>query len=524
MCGFAAVVRHSLGVSKSADARLGTGLHRDLGPIWQDLSIAEKDAILLETHEFQHHRLLHSTPLGVLLWRICQVTARDVLWLLSRVTDQFPQLLTQAPIRTWFSSDRFRAYLELSSGRDKATLEYMQDVAANLDRLLRLQAVLYGRKPGIAHAGMTRADLCDLLNQCFAYLAMRCDIPWERTWKTQLGSSLLFPTAESANARDLIEVDGTAMELWRLRAFGDSTGFAVRNEAALSGPYGPSHQRICTLYRADGEFAFSPFRVMTACLVACGGALDVAGHDRADPNDTLWIEDHLPWLRVDQIVADGGGFRARTLARSAAYAADLSSGSFIGAGSRWLSYYPAPFASAEHMVVSCASAGIELQLHILKKGLSSTFDTLSLLLVHKGDVEHEAVKLAARERADSDGTTLLVVEFSDGVRIIGPDDPIPQTHPLFGSAPHEYLRSSLFLSLGNLLLGVQSTGAIAAYEGTLAPNGRERARKLAAWVHQDLPEDQALHRWAGILELFQRVADPVASASESRDALASNAD
>lgn len=472
---FAASIRHTIGQSRGVFDKLSGPSLAASGEVWKALDDDDRQAYLLEQHEFAHHALMFSTPAGVLNWRMNQVISRDVQWVLVQCHKYGVEFIEGVPPRELVANHAWRVEFKRRSDVDRKTKRELLYTLEGLEDVLQLRRILF--EPGAAKifADLTFGELLDLLQRAFAYLEYRCEIPLRRTWRTRLPrKGRVFPEGRDFNLVDIAEVHAIAMELLVLRAVGDLDALWARVDRAREGPYGTAFEIALDATRGVNDLGLSPHQMQLLSLISFATAFDVAP-EAADP---VYVEDVLPWWRF----SSGSAFSATMVGDAIKNCMTLSRRPLIGPGSRWLemadvdwgSLANTDLARIEGATKTLTSLGLDRQVHAIHRGASLNWryiaTQLEVSLENLADLKFE--RLSGEAWRGEVQRSVLLVEYRDGLYFGHADygELYPAGSPYRMSLKHlDSYASPVAQILGQIINGALPRIMYAAYSGCVVP-------------------------------------------------------
>jgi hypothetical protein len=484
---FASSVKHSMSVSQRVFGLFagGGGFSRHAEK-WRRAADEDRRAFLLEHHEAAHHGLLFSTPAGVLLWRVDQVISRDIRYISTTLNQLgIPAPHNRCP-ENWLRSSEFTELLARNPAKPEHK-SYLLKVIKAVQLLRKFRALLFESDKLEYFADFTVGDCLDLFRFVYPYLAERCDLSWQGKWVTRLRKDTkLFPPERFFNIMDIAEAHAMAKELFILRAMGDRQGFEARAGRAVAGQFGAAFKVAMKIGRKDDDYGFSPHLVQMAALMALSTRIDLAGNA-----GELVIEEELPWWRFSE------GIPASDLVRSAETLQAVAARPLIGAGSKWLMFYPIDFGNLETLLPTLASFALDLQINLFHRAAAR-----NLLYLAKGVAARDA---SVQQREFDDWSEFLFlnqafVEYTDGLfcRWVDLSTIYKDDHPLRDLQGFDRLEEPLFQLLAHIVNGLCVKRALAVYGKKHVATADIVTAKLIAFVSEhyaDRREMDALQRY-----------------------------
>jgi hypothetical protein len=238
-------------------------------------------------HEQDHFKILSSTPVGLLLWRIEQCLSVDAFYLRRRLPTVSPDGHATL-LDAWAEA----AKDSTSAGEHAATVQLTAEGAIATRTFLALL---------LLHSDVTIGDFITIANFAFAYLALRSGLePGEHAhWDSRLdkGDRLVGPGHLSL--MEIIEASARTRELTNLQRWRVTQSILDSWRGnAIFGVYAPGFSYLMSQL---GSAAWAK----TAIDVALGAPIDLCAGRRGD---VLYVEDILPAHRLPRIVS---GLRSR---------------------------------------------------------------------------------------------------------------------------------------------------------------------------------------------------------------------
>lgn len=455
---------------------------------WKDLNAADRQAFLLEHHEFAHHALMFSTPAGVLNWRLNQVISRDAQWILKKCEDFGERFSAITPPREVVSARGWQVAFKRRSDVPRDVKNELLLTINSLEDMIQLRALFF--EPGASErfADLTFRDLLALLKRSFAYLERRCDVAFPKDWRTKLPlGTKVFTPDRSFNLVDIAEVHAIAMELFILRAVGDFEAMNRRIEEARNGAYGAAVAIAVDATREVNELGVSPHQMQMQSLIAFSATLDI----RAPSTKELYLEEVLPWWRF----ATKAAYQPATYIDALRNCFSISMAPLIGPGSRWLQLAPmAPnalpqtFEGVSSLFMTLTSLGLDRQIHAIHRG--ATLNWRYLATQFEENFEDKAPfpfeRLNGEEWRGHQQMAALLVEYTDGLNFQHADFdelyPADSEHRRTIPALEHYADPAYQL-LAQLLNGAIPRVAYASYAGRAVPALSVLEPKLADYFN-----------------------------------------
>jgi hypothetical protein len=511
---FAVSIRHSIERSRSVFAKMSGDSLAQLGGVWRDLDEEDRQAFLLEHHEFAHHALMFSTPAGVLNWRINQVISRDVQWILQKCHENkvaFADGLTPQQI---LSTREWQVAFKRRNNVDRRTKQELLLTIASLEDIIRLRRILF--EPGAAtkFADLTFGELLDLMKRCAAYLERRCEVRLCRDWRTRLPrDTKVFPEGKAFNLVDIAEVHAIAMELFVLRAVGDLDRLRQRVDQARKGPHGVALNIAIHATREANELGLSPHQMQMLALIACSSTLDVP-----PPSvKTVYLEDALPWWRF----ASAEPITAAIFLDGLRNCLAIVASPLVGPGSRWLQMAGGAWpltdvSSVEQLgafVMSLSSLGLDRQIHAIHHGARLNWRYFLTQLETNFDLpqEIEFERLSGEAWRGQVQSAVLLAEYKDSLHFRYAD--FSELYP--AGSPHRTTVKSLdqfgepaYQLMSQILNGAVPRIMYAGYSGRLIPRLDTIEPKLAAYFNNPDLAASTIYLLKTLVEGAMSVVEP----------------
>lgn len=421
LSAFAASLRHSLDSSQEVFNKFSGKLLSQFSDEWNLCSDQEKKCYLVEEHEIAHHSLLHSTPLGVLQWRINQVLHRDIEYISGELAKNQIKVPSDIGLQSWLNSERFSEACKIA-GLEAEQINYYKYIISAIENSILLREILFSTRISNKNS-VSIGEFLKLINKCFKYMAKRCGLSFTTEWTTNLPpETSLFPEHLSFNARDLIEVHAIAREIWILRAFGDIQGAIKRVDQVKNQLYGECFSYLEKHLKTTDLIGFAVFPMQKLVLLACSSALDLT---TCQKHNELIIEQHLPWWRLENILNESDrkvseyGF----LVDSIMCLNKLCSEPVFNLESNWLRYYSferkGPNSidkDKDHLnfimdANNMLSLGMDVQLHIIHQGAKANLDFLTAIISYKGKPPQPKIE----EWHNRLRLSICIIEYENGV-------------------------------------------------------------------------------------------------------------
>jgi len=511
---FAASIRHTIGRSRDVFGQLSGPSLAAFADEWMSMDDEDRQAFLLEHHEFAHHALMFSTPAGVLNWRMNQVISRDVQWVLLKCGDfgvTFPEGATP---RELVATKVWQAAVKRRNDVPRGVKHQLLLTIQGLEDVLLLRSILFGPGAAARHAELTFRDLRRLLNRTFTYLEMRCDATLRKDWRTRLPpDTKVFPPGRDFNLVDIAEVHAIAMELFVLRSIGDLEGLRARAARAARGPYGSAFQIAVEATKNVNELGLSPHQMQLLALISFASGLDVAPKG----SGPIYIEDALPWWRFAR---GAGAVTMEIYSEALANCLALATQPLVGAGSRWLQlanvgWYSLRNPSLETIgavTQTVAALGLDRQIHAVHRGARLNWRYLATQLEaslgKRVDVHFE--RLSGEAWRGEIQSAVLLVEYKDGLHFDYADYQIlyPEGSPYRSTVKDldSYGSPSVQL-MGQILNGALPRIMYAAYTGCAVPSLEVLKPKLSSYFESESTAASMVDLIRLLLERGAAVAD-----------------
>lgn len=454
---------------------------------WKGLNATDRQAFLLEHHEFAHHALMFSTPVGVLNWRLNQVISRDVQWILKKCQDFGESFSTLTPPREVVSARVWQVAFKRRADVPRDVKNELLLTINSLEDMIQLRALFF--EPGAAErfADMTFRDLLALLKRSFAYLGRRCDVAFPQDWRTKLPlCTKVFTPDRSFNLVDIAEVHAIAMELFILRAVGDIEAMNRRIDEARNGSYGTAVSIAVDATKEVNELGVSPHQMQVQALIAFSATLDI----RAPSTKELYLEEVLPWWRFSTKAA----YQPATYIDALRNCLIISTEPLIGPGSRWLQMVPLPPnallltpGGMSGLFTTLTSLGLDRQVHAIHRGATLNWRYLATQFedsfAEKSPFPFD--RLNGEEWRGHQQMAALLVEYTDGLNFQHADfDALyPADSPYRTAIPDlDHYADPAYQLLAQLLNGALPRVAYASYAGRAVPALSVLEPKLANYL------------------------------------------
>lgn len=471
---FAASIDHPIDYSKEVFSKFSGGYTSEFSVEWSNSTDEEKAAFLTEHHEIAHHSLLHSTSVGILLWRINQIIFRDIHFLSDKLQENNVVIPHGSVPRVWLKGRCLS-----SEFSDPRLGEYCEAVVNAIEDLTKLKEILFHPAASTKYSDYTLTQFSELMNRCFEYIAARCGLPWNGNWCTELPpSTKLFNEELSFNARDMFEVHAIARELWIMRAFNDFAGLSQRIESACD-LYGDCFTFISENFEKDDEVGFYINPIQEVVLLACSSGLDITA---CDSSGMLRVEDHIPWWRLKRLLKtdeeiNSPSINGEYFILSLQHCGRLSESPIHTQNSNWTEFHArVGDMNIEKEIKSVISLGTDVLIHFLKNGVSYNANYLANTL------ENGPTDEGYRKWYDSLYRNICLIEYEDEVWFNSLDSyadafesfPIMQLN----SDGFSYLTAPYMPIIGIVLVSTLVNSAICAYEGNFSPKVQSIVKKL----------------------------------------------
>ena len=455
---------------------------------WKGLKAADRQAFLLEHHEFAHHALMFSTPAGVLNWRLNQVISRDAQWILKKCEDFGESFSARTPPREVVSTRAWQVAFKRRSDVPRDVKNELLLTINSLEDMIQLRALFF--EPGAAErfADMTFRDLLALLKRSFAYLERRCDVAFPKDWRTKLPlCTKVFAPDRSFNLVDIAEVHAIAMELFILRAVGDIEAMNRRIEEARNGSYGTALAIAVDATKEVNELGVSPHQMQVQSLIAFSAAVDIL----APSTKELYLEEVMPWWRF----ATKAAYQPATYVDALRNCFSISMAPLVGQGSRWLQLVPMSpnalpqtFEGTSGLFNTLTSLGLDRQIHAIHRGAALNWRYLATQLEDNFEdkVSFPFERLTGEEWRGHQHMAALLVEYTDGLNFQHADfdELYPANSPYRKTMPalDDYADPAYQL-LAQLINGALPRVAYASYAGRAVPALSVLEPKLANYFN-----------------------------------------
>ena len=481
---FASSIGHTRSYSESVFGKFANGCRfSEMAGKWSEAAQEERKAFLLEHHEAAHHGLLFSTPAGVLLWRLNQVLSRDVHYISKNLAELGLSVPRNQSPRKWLNSPEFGAALKNHPFVVQEHKSYPMGVVEAIEKLSLFKQVLFEANAVTHHGDMTIGELLELFRFVYPYLSARCATGRRITWTTRLNlQDKVFPDEIAFNVMDIAESHAIAKELYILRAVGDRAGFRNRLDEATRGQFGACLKRAIEVSKHANEIGFNPHAMQMWAIAACSTRIDLT----QDANDAeLYIEEQLPWWGYSRETN-----HVESLKQCGASLHALSSQPLIGAGSKWLTFFPIDDTSSSpeqvfQFLQTLSAFGLDLQIHLMHKAAHQNLMFLFETLKHL--VEHHNAPFPQSAFEEWNRFLFLnsaFVEYSDAIfyRIVDLDAVYKSDCPLRQLPGFSRLRFPWLQLLGHIINGAITRRSMAAYTGLSVPASEVIVQKLEKYV------------------------------------------
>jgi hypothetical protein len=501
---FASSIGHTIGLSRSVFAKFSAAKFSDAAQHWKAATSEEQKAYLLEHHEAAHHGLLFSTPAGVLLWRLNQVLARDVHYI-SKTLKEFGMVvpLNRIP-STWLNSPEFGEALERQEFAHPGHKLYLLEIIDAVERVRLFRKLFFEKNAARNYPSLTIGELLALCQFVYPYLAKRCCMHSRVTWTTRLDpETKVFPPGKAFNVVDIAECHAIAKELFILRAVGDRIGFDARLADAIRGQFGPCITQSIEIAKYANEIGFSPHGIQMAAVIACSAKIDISQSEVVQ----LCLEEQLPWWKYTESV-----FSAEATLQSIESLHSQSTRPLIGAGSKWIVFYPRETGESSgsayrfsHYLQTLASFGLDLQIYLIHQGLKENLTFLTETVKHT--LNHRDTPVPESVFNTWNAFLFLnqaFIEYSDGLfhRELDIATIYKEDHPLRRQLSDLVSLPAMQL-LAHILNGAFTRRAIAVYTRSTIPRSEVIANKLYEFVREYLEDfPQEGQRFADTLSLL----------------------
>jgi hypothetical protein len=253
-------------------------------------SIDEVRPLLVTGHERFHYEQTMSTPVGLLLWRLLNCMADDIMYLVTLAGRGEEPVQIGKPFVTWLFDGGAAEIVSHHPDRAYTVQETVLGLAVTKDFLAALDG----------QSALSMWGFVELANQAFEYVAMRCGLPAPRTWSAYDLDADSYLPAGGLTTSQVIEGSARVWEVRLLQAMNASAAaLSDWHEMSVFGDYKPVYD---LLLRTIG----SPQLSLMAAEQALLGPIDVAGSGAGAPG-TIYVEDVLPAWRLARLLARVGG-------------------------------------------------------------------------------------------------------------------------------------------------------------------------------------------------------------------------
>ncbi len=442
---------------------------------WKNASAHDKHLFLLEQHELAHHHLLTSTPCGLLLWRLNQVISRDISWAKRKVATYGVTPQRYLTPRNFYQNPEFVKKL-IDNGCPNDIADYICHVYDNVENCLIVRDIFFGTKSPCNkdYPLLTLGELSKRLNKAFEWMSQRCAIPWSRQWKVKGNwDALVFSKECPINAHDIAEAHAVAHELSAIRSFGDKIGFNQRYNTVFGTAYEAGFEvGRRDLPKAD-DVEFSPSILRHRGLLAFCTCIDLTVVQGS--RDTLFIEDHLPWLQFERYEI----FTGEYLQKAMQTLNKLVKNSVYSPGSKWAVLKNM---NSDTGIEGSASnmhwLGLDLQVHAFHRNANTNISYL-ISYLKKEDFAYDQVS----NRAIANN---YVIEYSDQLHamIVDLKDIYGENWVKLVDLGFEKFNNLGLQIICHLLNGATSRNTIAHFLGQQIPSPAIIAPKIAAVIRE----------------------------------------
>jgi hypothetical protein len=245
------------------------------------VSLDSVSPLLTYIHEQDHFKVLSSTPVGLLLWRIEQCLAVDASYLRRRLPDVAPKD-GRAFLEAWHDAAPRCAHPE----QIKRTA---QETAAGA-LLIRLFLFLL-----LYRANATIGQFVEIADHAFNYLALRSGLePFEHAhWSTRLDKNLPLLRNDQPTLLEILEASARSRELTNLHRWRVTQKVLDQwRGRAIFGVYEAAFDQLMS------ELG-SPTWAKTAIDLSLATPIDISA---GKEGEVLYVEDVLPCYRLERII------------------------------------------------------------------------------------------------------------------------------------------------------------------------------------------------------------------------------
>jgi hypothetical protein len=248
----------------------------------KSVSLHEISPLLTYIHEQDHLKVLSSTPVGLLLWRIQQCLSVDAFYLKKRLPN-----VTSQGFRTFL--DAWLSAIDDPTHNTGNFADIVKETATGAKSLRLFLDLLLNRSTA------TVGQFVRIANDSFHYLARRSGLSPEdhARWETRLPPDQPLLPTHLHSLLEIVEASARARELTNLVGWRVSQP-SVDNwrNRSIFGVYSPAFNY---LMHEIGSSAWSK----TAIDLALGTPIDLA---TGKNGDVVYVEDVLPSYRLPRIV------------------------------------------------------------------------------------------------------------------------------------------------------------------------------------------------------------------------------
>jgi len=496
---FAVSIKNSVASSKELFDKLSSkSSYSQMSSEWMELDSKDKELYLTEHHEFAHHGLLHSSPLGVLQWRIEHVLFRDIDFISSQLRRFKIDIPTDTFIYDWLESEIFEIACS-RAGVHHIGIREGQNIVNRIKDLLLLKQTLFAEriKDQKSDVNIEIGEFLGLINRCFEYMAERCSLEFSREFTSDLPTDqLLFTEEIPYNARDMIEVHAMLEEIWLLRAFNDIEGAIKRIEQIEEQSYAKCFSYIKEHFLTKDGVGISIVPMQEVILLSCCSALELSTFDSTED---LKIEDHIPWLRLKKILSkkQKDGLDTTEFKESIKCLVDLTRKPLFNSGSQWLQYRRIDFPNIKEnnfeagdylnsLFNNAFSLGVEAHAHLIHTGVKANIDYLMEVLKSNPSPVNRFVSDKWRKNTKFN---LAIIEYEDALwtsdNLFSIEEFLPKSHAIRKDDSYNYLKAPYMPIIGMILVSATLARSIGTYLSQWIPRIETISEKLLKTVDDD---------------------------------------
>ena len=474
--------------------------HRKNSLHWVKLSSKQKKIYLVEQHEFAHHRLLTSSLVGVLYWRMNQVFHRDIEWVVDQMSKLNLQPSSGMNLLEWLNTGgnvQLKNCLSEKYESDNDSLvSYYEELMDNVSNNLKLKDILFGNFNNLPKE-ITRGEFCDIFNKWNSWSSKRCDLPIseenirneisvdrfdERLYisdiRTRKTDAPLFPDGYAFNLDDLIEAHATFSELFNLATHNDDKGAKKLLENRLR--YSQSSALMALMkYTTSQEWklGFSPFLAMQKIYLLFNSKIDICVQR---DTGTQYLEDILPWLIYKERMASQGIEKKLYLEILSNMETAIKS-SMVGAKSNWIKY---PLVSMSVLLDNPSpkilysflqgvySSSIHKALYVFHDNIFELYKLLAGML----NPDQAERSFAVRNWEKNSLENLALIEYIDGLSMFF--QPLQKANSHIEAIPDIY-KKPLVVLLGTIMSSAKTSLVKAYWLGNSIPHPKIIFDKLS---------------------------------------------